>query len=172
MDPVMLRAPRDDDWLAILELAELSLSEMKSAPSQLEWLHNRRSFSSVTGFQEHVVASTGDRIVGYACLERRHQSSDGEYRLFVVVAPSARATLGSSMLAMLRERLIAANAGLAWMVEYESDPGFLSFLESKGFKKMRSYHLDNGNAVVALAIDAPFQSLTEPTSCRSRERES
>lgn len=163
MDPVMLRAPRDDDWPAILRLAELSLSEMAAAPNQQEWLLNRRSFSPANGFQEHFVALTEDRVVGYAAVERRLQAADGEYRLFVVVPPSERTTLGSSMLAMLRERMNALGARVAWMVEYQADAGFLSFLESKGFTKARSYHLDDGTAVVTLTIDAPFQSLTDTT---------
>lgn len=40
-----LRAPTDHDWPAILTLAELSLSELPNAPSQDEWLKNRKSFS-------------------------------------------------------------------------------------------------------------------------------
>jgi N-acetylglutamate synthase-like GNAT family acetyltransferase len=35
---VTLRAPTDNDWPAILALAELSLAELPNAPSQNEWL--------------------------------------------------------------------------------------------------------------------------------------
>lgn len=38
MSEIALRAPGNDDWAAILDLAELSLSELPVAPSQREWL--------------------------------------------------------------------------------------------------------------------------------------
>ena len=104
MSEVALRAPADDDWQAILALAETSLTEFPSAPSQLEWLNNRKSFALSDGHQQHFVAVADDQIVGYACIEHRNNITngrkpvDGVYRLFVVVAPSARTTLGSRLL--------------------------------------------------------------------------
>ena len=70
-----LRAPTDDDWPAILALAELSLSELPNAPSQDEWLKNRRSFLPSDGIQRHFVAMAGERIVGYACIEHRNKTN-------------------------------------------------------------------------------------------------
>jgi hypothetical protein len=63
---IALRAPADDDWPAILALAELSLAELPNAPSQQEWLNNRKSFSlsMSEGIQRHFVATSGDRIIG------------------------------------------------------------------------------------------------------------
>jgi hypothetical protein len=90
MDEVTLRTPRDDDWQAILDLAHRSLAELTNAPSQQEWLDNRRSFSASEGIQQHFVACGGDRIVGYACIEHRdnlklhppaRKAADGEYRV-------------------------------------------------------------------------------------------
>lgn len=165
MNEITLRAPADDDWPAILALAELSLAELPNAPGQQEWLNNRRSFTAADGIQKHFVATSGERIVGYACVEHRNQTPnrrkpvDGVYRLFVVMAPSARATLGTHLLAKLRKCLIDLAARRAWLLEYEGDAGFISYLEQMGFVKVANFKLDDGSSVVELAMDAPFQLL-------------
>jgi predicted GNAT family N-acyltransferase len=164
MSEIALRAPTDDDWTAILALAETSLSEVPSAPSQHEWLNNRRSFSPSDGIQQHFVATAGEQIVGYACIEHRIKITNGRkpiddmYRLFVVVAPTARTTLGTQLLAKLRECLIKLDARKAWVIEYEADAHFITYLQEKGFVNLASFYLE-GTPVVELAIDAPFQSL-------------
>src|SRR5260370_29706358 len=134
MSEIALRAPTKDDWPAILALAELSLSELPNTPSQHEWLNNRRSFSPSDGIQKHFVATSSGRIVGYSCIEHRiktdggSEPTDGVYRLFVVVAPSERRTLGTRLLAKLRECLIDLGARRAWVAEYAADAGFLGYL--------------------------------------------
>ena len=159
MSEITLRPLRIDDWPAILELAELSLSELRVVPSQREWLDNRRSFSPSDGVQRHFVATSGDRIVGYAGVERRNEWPDGEFRLFVVVAPSDRRTLGTWLLAKLRDSLVALNARRAWLQELDADAGFISYLAEMGFVRVRAFLLNDGSKVVRLAMDAPFSSL-------------
>ena len=159
-EQIRFRAPRDDDWPAILVLAELSLAELPIVPSQREWLQNRRSFSQADGVRRHFVATSGERIVGYACAEHRNRAADSEYRLFVVAEPSARATLGTMLLAKLRERLISLGARRAWFQELEADAGFIAYLEQKGFVRGPSFNLDDGSVLVRLTMDAPFQSLS------------
>ncbi|MGA9721326.1 MAG: GNAT family N-acetyltransferase [Candidatus Binatus sp.] len=165
MNEIALRPPTDDDWPAILALAELSLAELPDAPSQQEWLNNRRSFTPANGVQRHFVATSGERIVGYACIEHRNQAAyrrkpvDSAYRLFVVVAPSARTKLGTYLLAKLRDSLIDLDARRAWLLEYEADTGFISYLEQVGFARLPGFKLDDGSSVVELTMDAPFQSL-------------
>ena len=165
MYEITLRTPTNDDWPAILALAELSLSELPNAPSQDEWLNNRKSFTPSDGIQRHFVATSDERVVGYGCIEHRNQAIDGKktadsvYRLFVVVAPSERRTLGSYLLAKLRECLIDLGARRAWVVEYEADAGFLSYLEEMGFVRFANFKLNDGTPVVEMTIDAPFQSL-------------
>jgi Acetyltransferase (GNAT) family len=168
MSEIAMRAPTSDDWPAILALAELAVSEVPNAPSQLEWLDNRKSFSTSDGIQQHFLATSGERIVGYACIEYRNKTTDGRkpidgaYRLFVVVAPPARRTLGTQLLAKLRECLIKLDARKAWMLEYEADAHFISYLEEMGFAKVVSFDLQ-GTTVVELTIDAPFQLLAPQT---------
>jgi hypothetical protein len=165
MNGIALRAPADDDWPAILALAELSLAELPNAPSQREWLNNRKSFSPSDGIQQHFVATSGEHIVGYACIEHRNKAAhrlkpvDGVYRLFVVVAPSARTTLGTHLLAKLRDSLIDLGARRARLLEYEADTGFISYLEQMGFVRLANFKLDDGSPVVELTMDAPFQLL-------------
>jgi hypothetical protein len=84
MDNVSLREPRDEDWADLLALANRSLSEMQSPPSQEEWVANRRSFSASEGVQKHFVAIIERRIVGYAGAEWRKTQPEGWYRVFVV----------------------------------------------------------------------------------------
>ena len=165
MNEIALRAPTDYDWPVILALAELSLAELLNAPSQKEWLNNRRSFTPSDGIQRHFVATSDERIVGYACIEHRNRPAsgrklvEGAYRLFVVVPPSRRMTLGTRLLAKLRENLIDVGARRAWALEYEADAGFISYLEGMGFARSTNFTLDDGTRAVELTIDAPFESL-------------
>jgi hypothetical protein len=53
---------------------------------------------------------------------------------------------------------ILALAETAWVIEYEVDRRFISYLQKKGFVKLLSFDLE-GTPVVELSIDAPFQSL-------------
>jgi GNAT superfamily N-acetyltransferase len=163
---------RQEDWSAISTLAEASLSEMPAgtpiAPGVKEWLDNRRAFSEWGGIQRQFVATVDGRIAGYACVEhpplwmRQRKDVAGEYRLFLVVEPSARRTLGSRLLEKLREALISLGARHAWFQEYEKDSGLISFLEEKGFVRAASFRtIEDGTALVRLAMDAPFAPLME-----------
>ena len=156
---MQLRAPREDDWPSILDLAHRSLVEMIHAPRQDEWLKNRRSFRPSDGTQEHFVASVEERIVGYAAIERRIASPIGVYRLYLVVEPPNRAMLGAALLAELRRRLIRVGALQAWMMEYEADEGFIAYLERMGFERAKTVAIGDRIAV-EMKLDAPFDLLT------------
>lgn len=157
----------DKEWSSILRLAEASLAEMQTAPGQQEWLDNRKSFAASGGTQLHFVATLGKQIVGYACAEhppawmRNKSGSTGEYRLFMVVEPSARSTLGNRLLAKLRESLNTLGARRAWFQEYEADSGLISFLEEKGFVRAISFRIEDGTRLVRLSMDSPFEPLIE-----------
>jgi hypothetical protein len=162
---------RNEEWATILSLADASLTEMPNAPDMKEWLDNRRSFPDSGGIQQQIVATLGGQIVGYACVEhppawmRDSKGAAGQYRLFVVVEPWARRSLGIRMLAKLRESLIGLGARGAWFQEYEADTGLISFLEERGFVRARgfakatSFPTGNGTRIVRLFMDAPFEPL-------------
>src|SRR5262249_60197596 len=57
IDELILRTIRENDWAAILDLANLSLSELPSAQRQDEWLENRRAFLASGGFHVQFVAT-------------------------------------------------------------------------------------------------------------------
>src|ERR1700688_4598557 len=92
-----------DDCPAILDLAHLSLSALTQVPPQDDYLQNRREFGASHGFQHQFVATAGERIVGYAAVERRNASAESVYRLFIVVAPHERASIGTILFEKLRE---------------------------------------------------------------------
>ena len=163
IEDITLRAVRDDDWSVILDLAHRSLAELPVVPNQQEWLDNRKSFSPSDGVQQHFVATSDEHVVGYAGIEHRNTTADGCYRLFVVVEPSARATLGSMLFARIRERLIRLGARHAWMMELEADAGFISYLEQVGFVRSKTVNVNDKTRAVQLTMDAPFQSLSQRT---------
>jgi SAM-dependent methyltransferase len=160
MQEPTFRPIRDGDWPAILDLAHRSLSELPSVPRQDEWLRNRQSFSSLDGYQHHFVAALAEHVVGYASAERRNDSTEDVYRLFVVVAPSDRTSLGTRLFEKLRERLLGLGACRAWMIELAADRGFISYLESLGFVGVNSVGLPDGTTAVRLVMDAPFRAGT------------
>lgn len=161
MEEITLRAPLNDDWAAILNLAHRSLAEIPAAPSQKAWLENRKSFPLFGGIQRQLVVTSRERIVGYAGIEHRTTDEEGWYRLFMVVEPAARATLGIRLFAKLREDLINVGAHHAWMMEYEADAGFVTFLERVGFVRDRIVDLEDGMRAVRLTIDSPFHALLQ-----------
>jgi hypothetical protein len=167
---------RDEEWGAIQSLAQASLKEMKVAAGVKEWLDNRKSFIDAGGVQQQLVATVGDQIVGYGAGEhppvwmRTKSNADGEYRLFVVVEPSARSTLGARLLDALGKYLVEQGARRAWFQEYTDDRGLISFLEQQGFVKRISFTAENGDRIVRLAMDAPFEPLMLPTYRESGSR--
>ena len=153
-----LREPTESDWPAILQLANASLADMPNAPPQDEWLANRRAFL-VPGRRHHLVAFEAGRAAGYAAAEHPLHAPDGEYRVFVVVAPSARDTLATYLLRELRRHLVKANASTIRMLEYETDAGFLRFLQAHGFVHRKTFTLADGVKVTELRMEAPFAAL-------------
>ena len=158
MDSVSLRAPREEDWPALAALGNLAISEMEIPPSQAPWAENRRSFPT-DGIQRHQVAVADGRIVGYAGAEWLQGAPPGWFRVFVIVAPQDRATLGRSLFGKIWETLISLPATTAWMMEYEDDKGLLAFMEQVGFKFFRALTTPDGFRVVEMTMDAPFDSL-------------
>jgi hypothetical protein len=158
MDNVSLRAPREEDWPALAVLGNLAISEMEIPPSQEPWAENRRLFPA-DGIQRHYVAISDGRIVGYAGAEWRKEGPTGWFRVFVIIAPHDRATLGRWLFGKIRETLISLSATTAWMMEYEDDKGLLAFMEQVGFEYFRSLTTPDGFRAVQMKMDAPFDSL-------------
>jgi len=153
-----LREPSSADWPKILELANASLAEIPNAPHQDEWLTNRRAYLQ-GGKRHHVVALEDGRIAGYAAAEHVIHAPPGEFRIFLVVPPSARETLGSYLLRELRRYLLTANAATIRMLEYEADSGFLAYLQARGFVHRKTFAMTDGILLAELRMEAPFEPL-------------
>jgi hypothetical protein len=153
-----LREPAATDWPAVLQLASASLADMPMAPPQDEWLANRRAYLQ-GGKRHHVVAVDEGRIAGYAAAEHAIQFAPGEFRVFVVVAPADRETLGTYLLGDIRRYLIRSNARSIRMLEYEADSGFLAFLSGRGFVHRKTFAMADGVPLADMRMDAPFGSL-------------
>jgi GNAT superfamily N-acetyltransferase len=169
-------ALHDKEWTTIETLAGLRWPKWKSRIK--EWLDNRKSFPEWGEAQQQFVATSGDQIVGYAAAEhppvwmRNKAGSEGEYRLFVVIEPSSRPTLGTRLLDALARYLVDHGARRAWFQEYEADKGLVSFLEQNGFVKRISFTAENGDRIVRLSMEAPFERLMPPALSASGPRAS
>ncbi len=147
-----------EDWHAILRLADASLEGVAGAPSQEEWLGNRRNFPE-SGTRRHFVAADGDVIAGYAAIERLPDTPKDVFRLFVVTVPQMRQTLGKAMLRELRRHLLDAGTRRVRMVEFEADTEFRAFLRACGFRESQTFAMADGTSLVELVMDAPFAAL-------------
>ncbi|MFZ1989121.1 MAG: GNAT family N-acetyltransferase [Alphaproteobacteria bacterium] len=149
MEEIRLRPPVDEDWPAILCIAHESLSELSEVPDQTRWLNNRRAFPP-DGVQHHFVAVVADRVAGYACAEHRPRAVPGEFRLFVVVKPKDRQSLGEHLLKQLETQLPSLGATHTWVLEYKADASFLAWWESHGFEYLKEFLIEDGVPAVEL----------------------
>jgi N-acetylglutamate synthase-like GNAT family acetyltransferase len=148
---IRLRIPDDNDWPAILELANLSVADVPGGP-QDDWLANRRDFAQRPGVQRHwVTEQAGVRgIAGYAGVETRPEY-DGA-RIFVVTAPAAREDLGTHLLTHALNVARQFEVTSVWLIEYAADTAFASFLKRHGFAETRRFALEGGRDVAVLAM--------------------
>lgn len=143
-----LREPRESDWPAILALAIRSVQAVAGAGSQEEWLRNRKRPSPL---RRHFVALERGALVGYAAIEPQFDQVPDGYRLFVVALPDRRRDVGDLLYEKIASLLLERNAAEAWFIEYASDQPFLAFLAERGFRKVRSFRLEDGVECVVLS---------------------
>lgn len=147
-----LRAPRDDDWPAVVDLANRSIADVPGAGAQDEWAANRRTFDQHAGAQQHWVAldpATTD-VLGYVAVERR--SGDDAARLFVVTDPALRDDVGSRLLHHAIETARRDRAHDITMIEYAADEAFIDFLRAHGFTETRRFALPEGGDACVLTL--------------------
>lgn len=151
MTEIKLRAPNDDDWPAILALANAALP-WDSAGNE-EWLENRMQF---TGRRRHYVAEEvpPGRVVGYGAVEEGPEP--GYYRVFVVMDP---ARLQSETGALVYEQLVAdlrqLEARGAWAREYATDGPVLAFFGENGFTEQSRFTPPGHREMVVLVKQLP-----------------
>jgi GNAT superfamily N-acetyltransferase len=148
-----LRTPEEDDWPALLDLANRSVAGVAGATTQEQWVANRRSFAEVPGVQKHWVAAdaaTGE-ITGYVGVEFRSQDESGA-RLFVVVEPSQRDDVGARLLTHALDVARREGAADVWLIEYGGDDAFLAFLRAHGFSETRRFALADGAEACVMSL--------------------
>lgn len=128
---MVLRLAHEDDWPAILELANAALPW--DADGNLEWLENRKQFS---GRRRHYLAEDAAtaQALGYGAVEEG--PDPGSFRMFVVMDS---ALLSTDTATLLYERLLSnlalLEASSIWVREYAADSAIISFFLEKGFEE-------------------------------------
>jgi GNAT superfamily N-acetyltransferase len=146
-----LRAVRDDDWPAILAVANHSVADVSGAGSQEEWVSNRRRFDPTRGFREHFLAiSDNDEIVGYGAIESAGAIDDGEFRMFVVTPPERLTVVGDFLYRSAIEALARVGARRVRLTEYAADHRLRAFAEARGFIEHERFRIANGIEIVTL----------------------
>ena len=145
-------APREPHWPEVLEIASRSVAHLPGAAKQDEWLQNRRTFSQ-RGDQIHFVALENGRVVGYGAIEGEAPSPTGEYRVFIVVDPDQRDTIGSAIYSRLEELLEDREATGSRFVEYAQDIRFIEFICARGYVESRRFPLASGVEAIVLSKD-------------------
>lgn len=143
-----LRPVCDDDWPAILELANAALPW--DAEGNLEWLENRKQFG---GRRRHYLAEVPetDQPVGYGAIEEG--PDPGSFRVFVVMAPALLPTkTGTLLYDRLLADLQALEARSVWVREYAADTDILSFFKEKGFDEQHRFTPTGYREMVVLTM--------------------
>lgn len=143
---ISLRTPIDDDWPAVLGLADAALPW--DASGNREWLENRKQFE---GHRRHYLAeeSESGRVVGYGAVEEGPEPD--LFRIFVVMDPGRlQDPAAARIYEQLSADLAALQASGAWVREYARDTAVLTFFLEKGFVEQSRFTLIGHEEMVVL----------------------
>ena len=150
-DDLRVRDIRDEDWSAILAIANQSVADVAGAGRQDEWLANRRNFDASRGTREHYVVEHAGEVVGYGGIESVSALPEGEFRMFIVVASRRLADVGERLYQTALAALARNRARRVHLTEYAKDQSLRDFLERRGFTETRRFRIPDGNEVVTLS---------------------
>src|SRR5687767_3751647 len=125
-----LRDVDERDWPAILALATRSVAHIPEAGAQDQWLDNRRNFDRTRRRQWRYVDTRDGAIVGYGGVET---DTRGEYRVFIVCAPSDLGDVGERLYQHALAILAQTDATRVWFTEHAADAPLREFAEARGF---------------------------------------
>ena len=156
---MIIREPRDDDWQAILKVADASLPWQLAGNRQ--WLENRKRFDARLQRRHYVAETDGDRqIVGYASLEAG--AEQGRFRIFIVTDAKNLNSVGELLYQNLRADLTSVGAHVLWAREETRDEPLLSFFQQHGFGKVQEFRTEQGLDVVVLEQPVNVVSAAHP----------
>jgi L-amino acid N-acyltransferase YncA len=138
---VILRAPLESDWDAILEAANASAPWADNS----EWFERRKAFVDFSRRHYVVENIESDRVIGYGAIEG--EKTQGKFRIFVVMSPDLLPTIGEQMYRQLEMDLLDLNAEIVWAREAARDP-LLVFFRDHGFNETLRFHHDQMEIVV------------------------
>jgi hypothetical protein len=91
--------------------------------------------------------------MGYGAIERESPSPPGEYRLFIVVDPDRRDTIGGAIYSQIEEILEDREATGSWFVEHAEDVRYIEFIRARGYVESRRFLLPSGLEAIVLSKD-------------------
>jgi N-acetylglutamate synthase-like GNAT family acetyltransferase len=142
-----LRRVLDEDWPAILALANAAVAHVPRAGCQQEWLVHRRAGRHTWRTQVQYVCEEDGAIAGYGAVESDER---GEYRMFLVVEPPRLERVGERLYGYALTALRARNVAHVWFTEYAEDQPLLRFARERGFKDVRRLTADGGLEAIVM----------------------
>jgi N-acetylglutamate synthase-like GNAT family acetyltransferase len=142
-----LRRVQDEDWPAILALANAAVAHVPRAGCQQEWLVNRQAAGRTWRTQVQYVCEEGGAVAGYGAVESDER---GEYRMFIVVDPTRLERVGARLYGYALTALRARNVGHVWFTEYAQDQPLLRFARDRGFQEVRRLPLEGGMEAIVM----------------------
>jgi xanthine/CO dehydrogenase XdhC/CoxF family maturation factor len=142
-----LRRVQDEDWPAILALANAAVAHVPRAGCQQEWLDSRRAADRTARTQVQYVCEEDGAIAGYGAVESDER---GEYRMFLVATPERLENVGARLYGYALTALRARNVACVWFTEYAQDRPLLRFARERGFQEVRRLALDDGMEAIVL----------------------
>lgn len=136
-----LREPAESDWIDIGKVADISVSHVRSAPRQTDWLQKRLAFQ---GCRRHYVIEHDGIVVGYGSLEKRRADPTEECRMFLALSwnDSSNIDVADGLLSRLREDMRRLDIAHVWLREYAEDHPFIDFLLARGFEITKEYEYE------------------------------
>ena len=143
-----IRPAIDDDWPAILEMADRVLPG--ASADNRHWLQNRQNFDAARYTRRHYIARLDSEanLSAYAALEEGPDRK--QFRLFLILPQHFLPELGEQLLLRLSADLAALEAEKVWAWEDADDP-LVAFLLAYGFEARTRFNLPDGRDSLFLA---------------------
>lgn len=148
LELVRFREPHEDDWQAILGVANEALPQ--APDGNAGWLAARQNFDSAKR-RRHYAAEDRGQVIAYGAIEETGDA--GRWRMFLVMSAARLADgLGGAMMAKLGDDLYVLGGTTVWMREQSDDAALLSFVRERGFAETRRFVVRDGSAYEGIEV--------------------